>query len=143
MDLQRLKRFDPEKREQLEGLLNWCALLGLTGKDLISLGGHIDRMQTRNLILQNRKLAEDIPIEKVGKDTDTNKRWIINTSTGKYRFEIFDSRWDFIKVISYKTQKKKQFALHDEWDIGDIHWHRRTKYLALLNYQAGYIVLDF
>jgi hypothetical protein len=143
VELDRLKRFDKSKHEQLEGLLHWCALMNLSGKDLVSLGGHIDRMQTRNIINQNRHMAESIPIETVGNDKNTDKRWIINTPSGKYRFEIFDSRWDFIRVISYKTKAKRQFALKDEWDIGEIHWHKRTKYLALLNYHFGHITLDF
>ena len=143
INLERLKRFDPAKHDQLEGLLQWCELMGLTGKDLVSLGGHIDRMQSKNLIQQNRSMADNIPIEKVGKDQNTNKRWIVNTPTGKYRFEIFDHRWDFIRVISYKTQIKKQFALHDKWEIGNVYRGRRAKYLALLNYHFGYIELNF
>lgn len=38
-----LKRFPKDKHEQIAGLVQYATLMGLTGRDLVSIGGKMDR----------------------------------------------------------------------------------------------------
>ena len=104
MDLNRLKRFDKAKHEQLEGLLQWCQLMGLTGKDLVSLGGHIDRFHRAEEAKKNRELAETIKFDPVGKnDMAMHSKWSYKGSDGtRYTFE--DNSWQSVQVTNNKTK---------------------------------------
>ena len=144
MDLSRLKRFDKAKHEQLEGLLQWCQLMGLSGRDLVSLGGHIDRLQVRSEIEQNRRIVESIHLDKVGKDIRPEERWTIKTASGRYLFELeYGDYRDAVYVTSYKTKLKKKFRLYTHYNLGKMHWRKRKKYEVLLEYHHGRILLDF
>ncbi len=140
--LERLKRFDPAKHDQLEGLLQWCQLMGLTGKDLVSLGGHIDRMQARAEVDRNRAILLGIKVDPVGSDRDTDERWTIKTAQGRYLFEHGSFNGEFV-VTSYKTKVKKRMKIQHYYEVGKQHWRRRQKQQILLNYHYGHILLDF
>lgn len=141
MDLKRLKRFDPAKLEQLEGLMQWCALLGLTGKDLISLGGHIDRMQAREGMLANKAIVDGMGCTPVGEDTNMNRRWRYKTAMGNYRFE--EIGWYCIKVTNTRTKVQKKFLVKQDHDLGHMIRDKRLRYMAMLDVYNGTIVLDF
>jgi hypothetical protein len=141
MDLSRLKRFDKAKHEQLQGLLEWCQLMGLTGKDLVSLGGHIDRAQAAAEAKSNRSLADTIKFDVVGSDTDMNSKWSFKTAEGvRYTFE--SASWKRVNVTSNKTKVRKVFQL-EHYDLGRISWTRRDRLQCALNIINGRIVLDF
>ena len=140
MNLSRLKRFDKGKHDQLEGLLQWCQLLGLTGKDLISLGGHIDRMQVREQIEANKKIVQGFQLDRVGRDSAIEHRFTIKTVNGRYLFE--DDTWGKVSITSYKTKVNKTFYL-GEFELGRMHWRNKWVYRAILSVSSGQIVLDF
>ena len=140
MDLSRLKRFDKTKHDQLQGLLEWCQLMGLTGKDLVSLGGHIDRAQASDTAKSNRLLAETIKFDAVGGDLDMTLKWSYNTPNGRYTFQ--DSSWGKIAVISNKTKVRKTFSV-EMHQLGRMHWKTRDRLNCALNIIHGKIVLDF
>ena len=143
MDLSRLKRFDKAKHEQLEGLLQWCQLMGLTGKDLVSLGGHIDRWEANEAMAKNKEIVKGIKIDKVGSDHGTENRWTIKTPTGRYLFEI-GGYYDDVTVTSYKTKVRKTFHVHEhKYQLGRGHWRQRQRMAVLLDYHYGDIKLDF
>lgn len=140
MDLNRLKRFDKQKHEQLEGLLQWCQLMGLTGKDLVSLGGHIDRAEKTAEAKKNRTLAESIEFEPVGADKEMSNKWSLKTINGRYTFE--SSSWHQIYVTSNKTKVRKKFNL-EYYELGRLGWRNRDRLQSALNIVNGKIVLDF
>ena len=140
MDLSRLKRFDKAKHEQLEGLLQWCALMGLTGKDLVSLGGHIERSQQAAEAKSNRTLAETIKFDPVASDTEMSNKWSYLTPNGRYTFQ--DARWGQITVVGNKTKVRKNFRT-EMYQLGRIHWGKRDRLNCALNIINGRIVLDF
>jgi hypothetical protein len=140
MDLTRLKRFDPQKHEQLKGLLEWCALMGLSGKDLVSLGGHIDRAQAAAEAKSNRALAETIKFDVVGGDSDMSNKWSYLKPTGRYTFQ--DASWHNIVVTSNSTKVRKRFNL-EHYEIGRMGWQKRDRLQCALNLVHGKIVLDF
>jgi hypothetical protein len=140
MDLTRLKRFDKTKHEQLEGLLQWCTLMGLTGKDLVSLGGHIDRAQAAAESKSNRALAETITFDPVGADMSMSNKWSYNTPNGRYTFN--DTSWGRIAVTSNKTKVRKNIQI-EQYQLGRLHWQKRERLNCALNIIHGRIVLDF
>lgn len=140
MDLNRLKRFDKDKHEQLEGLLQWCQLMGLTGKDLVSLGGHIDRAQKAEDTKKNRTLASTIKFDPVGADKEMHNKWSYKTINGRYTFE--GSSWNRVYVTSNKTKVRKSFNM-EYYEIGRQSWRTRDRLTCALNIIHGNIVLDF
>jgi hypothetical protein len=140
MDLTRLKRFDKDKHEQLEQLVAWCQLMGLTGRDLVSLGGHIDRALKTAKAKSNLSLAQTIQFDPVGGDTDMSNKWSYKTLDGRYTFE--SSSWKQVYVVSNKTKVRKKFNL-EYYEIGRLGWQKRDRMQCALNLIHGRIVLDF
>ena len=140
MDLNRLKRFDKDKHEQLEQLVVWCQLMGLEGKDLVSLGGHLDRAKKSAEAKSNRALAESIQFDPVGADQAMSNRWSHKNLNGRYTFE--DSSYDSVHVVSNKTKVRKTFRL-EYYEIGRAPWRDRLRIQCALNMINGKIVLDF
>ena len=140
MDLSRLKRFDKAKHDQLEGLLQWCQLMGLTGKDLVSLGGHIDRAQRNEEAQKNRALAKTIKFDPVGADKEMHHKWSHKNLHGRYTFE--GSSWQRVYVTSNKTKVRKSFNL-ELYEVGRVSWRERDRLQSALNMINGKIVLDF
>ena len=140
MDLTRLKRFDKAKHDQLEGLLEWCALMGLTGKDLVSLGGHIDRSQKTEEAKSNRALAETIKFDPVGNEVEKATKWSYDTPMGRYTFQ--DSSWGRIVVVSNKTKVRRN-ARVEMYQLGRMSWQKRDRLNCALNIIHGQILLDF
>lgn len=138
--LSRLKRFDKDKHEQLEGLLQWCQLMGLSGRDLVSLGGHIDRMQQAEEAKRNRAIAEGYVCAKVGSDSEIDRRFTIETINGRYKFS--DDGWHSVEVTSYRTKSRKIFRIPD-YNVGSVNWAKRWRYQALVAVHCGTIQLDF
>jgi hypothetical protein len=140
MDLNRLKRFDKAKHDQLEQLVAWCQMMGLEGKDLVSIGGHLDRAKKSAEAKANRELAQSIKFDQVGADKVMNTKWSLKTNTGRYTFE--DSSWQRVYVTSNKTRVRKSFDL--EWyEIGRVSWRDRNRLQCALNIIHGEIKLDF
>ena len=140
MDLTRLKRFDKDKHDQLEQLIAWSQMMGLSGRDLVSLGGHIDRAQQAAEAKSNRTLAETITFDPVGGDSDMSNKWSYLTPDGRYTFQ--DARWGQVTVVSNKTKVRKNFRT-EMYQLGRMHWSRRDRLQCALNIINGRIVLDF
>jgi len=140
MDLTRLKRFDKDKHDQLEQLIAWSQMMGLSGRDLVSLGGHIDRAQKTEEAKSNRTLAETIKFDPVGGDTEMHNKWSYLTPDGRYTFQ--DARWGQVVVVSNKTKVRKNFRT-EVYQLGRMHWGKRDRLQCALNIINGRIVLDF
>ena len=69
------KRFPAEKQEQIRQLVAYTTLMGLDGKDLISIGGRLGRIAERNEINKNLEIIESLPIRSIGKDRNCRNRW--------------------------------------------------------------------
>ena len=142
MKLSRLKRFSKDKHEQLEQLLSWCELAGITGKDLISLGGHIDRMQKTEQRDRNLEIVRGYQLDKIGDDSNIYERdrFSIKSVNGRYRFD--GEGYDWVKVTSYTSKKAMRFPL-PHYDVGRIHWRKAWVSRAVLAVHEGKIVLNW
>lgn len=140
MKLSRLKRFDPSKHQQLEEFIAWCQLMGLTGKDLISLGGHLDRLQQSAEVEHTKEIIKSYTLDKVGRDQQITDRFTMLRVNGRFRFD--NDGWDWVKVTNYKTKKFQRFPL-PSYNLGRLHWRKAWIYRAVLAVHHGQIQLNF
>ena len=138
------KRFPAEKQDQVRGLVNYATLMGLNGKDLISIGGKLDRIQLKREILRNRDIVMSMAdnISTVGKDSDCRRRWVYNFNGAKYYFD--DAGYYDVRIRSAATKTVKTFNLYSDYEIG--RWsYRGNRHLPSIMLQVyhGEIKLNF
>lgn len=113
-------RFPKEKQDQIRQLVSYVTLMGLDGKDLVSIGGKLDRLKVKNEIMRNRAVVDNMLNEKkivtVGKDKDMRQRWAYVTPTGRYYFE--DTDWRFVTIRSAKTGKVQTVPVPSWYNFG-------------------------
>jgi len=146
MDLSRLKRFDKDKHEQLEQLIAWSQLMGLTGKDLVSLGGHIARAQAREETERNISLVDSMGCEPIGKDgpAGMSARWKFTQDGVVWHCVDNGSYAGSVKITNTKTKVAKTFR-PGHHELGRISWHsgRGLRYRTMLDISEGKILLNF
>ena len=62
-----LKRFPKDKHEQIAGLVQYATLMGLTGKDLVSIGGKMDRDSVRKERKSRLEICDSMVVPLKGK----------------------------------------------------------------------------
>jgi len=138
------KRFGAEKQDQIRALVNYATLMGLSGKDLVSIGGKLERIKVASEV-KYRKDITDGMLQKctlVGEDRKRPKvdhtRFVYTDASGrKWRFE--DITYYRLTVIS-DTKVKKYFNF-DRYALGRCdRWNMRQ---ALMNVHDGVIQLNF
>lgn len=135
------KRFSQEKQDQIRGLVNYATLMGLDGKDLISIGGRLERVKTSRERVQNRALAESVVTDNIGKDRRHEKwrRFRIKTTTGNYYFDVIYGDW---KITNPKTKTKVTYTPeYNDW--GRINYDQRRYLDICLAVATGEIKLNF
>lgn len=53
------KRFSEDKQNQIQQLISYCSLLGLNGKDLVSIGNRLETIRKKTIRENNKKIAEN------------------------------------------------------------------------------------
>lgn len=143
------KRFSAEKQEQVRQLVSYATLMGLSGKDLVSIGGKLDRIKARNESTAMIRIAEGYyhsiqPVSRPGKDGrtfDEHRKWKYTDQEGKVWHFNTDSRFS-CDVRSIATGKRRHFYLED-YTLGRRLGKDGPKIAALLALHHGDIVLDF
>lgn len=140
------KRFPAEKQDQVRALVNYATLMGLDGKDLVSIGGKLDRIKKRREIDHHRIIADEL-VEKctpIGKDRTGQhrdlRRWTYTDGSGrKWRFDEADY---WVVRVTSDTNVSKRFRNLDRYDVGrsGTSW---TMKQVMLNVYNGKIVLNF
>lgn len=147
----KLNRFSDDKQDQIEQLIEYAQLLGLTGRDLVAIGGKIDRLQAKQRKDANMVIIKGFECLPIGKDTNTarslDKRFKLKTSTGTYNFETGASLtggWDSWTVTNLKTKVKKGYNVDPyEYDLPTTNWSTRQRYTMLLDIANGKFSLNF
>ena len=142
----KLNRFSDDKQDQIEQLIEYAQLLGLTGRDLVAIGGKIDRLQAKQRKAANMVIIKGFECLPIGKDTNTawnlDKRFKLKTSTGTYNFET--GGWDSWTVTNLKTKVKKGYNVDPyEYDLPNTNWSTRQRYTMLLDIANGKFSLNF
>lgn len=146
------KRFSKEKQEQVRGLVQYATLMGLTGKDLISIGGKLDRLKESAERERNIKIAEGYELLPIGADAKLSKdrlqrqfnyRFKLKYPHGAYNFE-YDGDW---KVTSLATKVVKRHHVNywsDEHSLPrSFSYDKRRRYAMLLDIHNGKFQLNF
>ena len=150
-DLLFFKRFPKEKQDQVRGLVEYATLMGLSGKDLVSIGGKLDRIKQAQEKIRNMEIVngfECLPIgidrgaSKSSKNDRLDERFKIKTANGAYNFQNHFGRWD-IKSLATKTVIRYQASNTYDYDFGRIPYPRRQRYILLMDIATNKLLLNF
>lgn len=139
------KRFPADKQEQVRQLVAYAQLMGLDGKDLVSIGGKLDRIRASAEYRRNKELIESSFIFlNVGKDRGDhalNNRWRIQTVGGSYTFE--SASWGSYRVKSNKTGVVRSHTATEDYSLGTGDYYKRRRYAVMLDIAHGVFPLNF
>jgi hypothetical protein len=139
------KRFPAEKQEQVRQLVAYAQLMGLNGKDLVSIGGKLDRIKAAAEYKRNKELVESsFTFLYVGRDSSErqlNNRWRIKTAGGSYSFE--GRGWDMYRIRSNKTGKVVDHRVTSDYSLGTGDYYKRRRYAVMLDVCNGILPLNF
>lgn len=136
------KRFPEEKQDQVRGLVEYATLMGLTGKDLVSIGGKLDRLVVSREIKRNKDIVAGFNCLPIYKDSDnSDTRFKLKTVNGYYKFEDVSVGW---RVTSMSTKVVKTHNRNSDYKLpSSFTWSRRKKYGVLLDIAKGDLQLNF
>lgn len=135
--MQFLKRFPEGKHEQIRQLMVMAQLAGLTGKDLVSIGGWLDRSKKTVEYRANKErintFIEQGVIRTIGADHKDQiaNRFKYKGANGDYNFTDFG--WGHWNVVSMKTKAKQTFSSTQRDWPGHLHWNTRRFYDCVLD----------
>ena len=140
-----MKRFTKEKMQQVEQLISYVTLMGLTGEDLVSIGGKMTRDSKRDIIKANMEIVRSFNCLKIGGDAHTQSRFKLKTPAGNYNIEQpgwYHHEW---VIHSLKTKVKKTVAVDPrDYDLPrHLDYQNRARCALLLHIAAGKIPLNF
>ena len=137
------KRFPADKQEQVRALVNYATLMGLDGKDLVSIGGKLDRIKVRREIEANRAIIESMDIQTIGKDTSLRHRWAYVSDGVRYYFTNAD--WWGVNIRNSATNKSRHVPIRSSYNLGTRFKYRENAFLAdiMLNVYHGHVLLNF
>lgn len=142
-----LKRFPEDKWEQIKQVMSYIQMCGLTGKDLVSIGGYIDRQKKNELLDSIKEVYNDYiktkRIQPVGNDSIKNlrNRFKIKSLNNNYRFD--EHGWNTWSVTNYRTKACKLInCIEQDWP-SHVKWGDRIVYNVLMAIRNGDIQLNF
>jgi hypothetical protein len=145
-----LARFPETKHEQIKQLMGYIQLCGVTGKDLVSIGGYIDRERKKETSKNNLARIADLDIRAIGTDKKSSTRWewwqhrwrVVTPNGDKYDF-VDDA---FYKVYSHSTKISK-IAITSNHYSGDWpntwRWNKITAHEMMMDVVDGRFLLNF
>lgn len=135
------KRFPAEKQEQVRGLVQYATLMGLTGKDLVSIGGKLDRLKESTERARNVEIVKGFDCLLIGTDAKLPKhhrqyaieeRFKLKYPHGAYNFTYNDTHW---KIRSLKTNVTKSHQISyyaDEYALPKSYSWRKRRFCCML-----------
>jgi hypothetical protein len=139
------KRFPADKQEQVRQLVAYAQLMGLDGKDLVSIGGKLDRLKAAAEYRRNRSLVESsFEFLNVGPDRGEyalNTRWRIKTANGSYTFTSYS--WGHYRIRSNKTGAVRDHRPSEDYSLGTGDYYKRRRYAMMLDVAHGVFPLNF
>jgi len=139
------KRFPANKQEQVRQLVAYAQLMGLDGRDLVSIGGKLDRIKAAAEYKRNRSLVEtSFEFLHVGRDSgeyQLNSRWRIKTAGGSYTFQA--QGWDVYRVKSNRTGVFIDHRVTADYSLGTGDYYKRRRYAVMLDVCNGLLPLNF
>lgn len=139
-----LNRFSKDKQEQLEQFVAYAQLMGLSGRDLVAIGGKIDREQAKQRKIANMEIVRGFECLPIGADDkyQLDIRFKLKTVAGAYNFD--DDGWNRWEVTSLKTKVQRVHHVDTyDYDLPKTNYRTRSRYAMLLDIAAGKFKLDF
>lgn len=136
------RRFSPDKQDQIRHLVSYTTLLGLTGKDLISIGGRLERIEKIKVLKSNRTIAAQYmgQIQELWSNSRSyGRRFKYHLRSGK-EYQIETDHWMGIKVTNLTNKKEKKIVMQD-YEVGK--GYKSIMYIIALNIHYGHIEFDF
>ena len=142
----KLNRFGESKQLQIEQLVAYAELLGLSGSDLVAIGGKIEREKAKAQKIANMEIIRSFECLPIGRDVinEMSDRFKLKTINGSYNFYNQDG-WGFWEVLSLKTKVRKTYHV-DMFghELPKVKGYRvKSRYALLLDIAAGKIQLNF
>ncbi len=143
-----LNRFPKEKHEQVRQIMGYIEMCGLTGRDLVSIGGWIDRQALRERYQHARSRVGDYVksgvIRPIGRDSESQivNRFKFRTTNGDYNFmsKGFSATWNVTSQAT-KTMHTVRSTTRD-WP-SHLNWARRDFYDLVLDISDGKVILNW
>ena len=136
------RRFPQEKQDSIRALVSYTTLMGLSGKDLISIGGRLDRLRAKREAERNRDIILGMDIRHVGKDQDLRTRWAY-IDNGGTRYTFDDPDWYNVRIKNHATNTTSRVNVLEHYDCKKVRSLKHNRHLAniMLNVHFGQIKL--
>ena len=141
----KLNRFSEARQDQVEQLIAYAELLGLSGRDLVAIGGKMDRERAKVRKAANMEIVRSFECLPIGRDilSEHSIRFKLKTAAGAYNFENVDG-WNMWTVTSLKTKATKTYYVDMyEYELPKTHYRVRSRYAVLLDIASGRLQLNF
>lgn len=114
------KRFPAEKQDQVRQLVGFATLMGLSGKDLVSIGGKLDRIKQVKERDHLRSIVLDMDLAPIKSKNRMTDSWYYTSGGTKYRFR--GDSWG-VTIINTDTKKKVEIYNIRNWyyELGKFH----------------------
>lgn len=115
------RRFPAEKQEQVRQLIGWTKLMGLSGDDLVSIGGKLNRLSAQQELSRNKEIAQSmwhrIREYHSGKfqytDPESGHKWLIESRYSSVSSYIAVSQGR--KTVTHKLEEYNCGTSADAW----------------------------
>ena len=141
----KLNRFSEARQDQVEQLISYAELLGLSGRDLVAIGGKMDRERAKAKKVANMEIVKSFECLPIGRDrmTENATRFKLKTAAGAYNFENIDS-WNQWEVFSLATKVRKMHYVGIwDYELPKASYQTRSRYALLLDIASGRFQLNF
>ena len=132
-----LKRFPESKHEQILQVISYVQMCGLSGRDLVSIGGWIHRSKTTAEYRVNKERVQAFidqkTIRPIGSDPPEQvaNRFKYKGLQGDYNF--VNHHWGQWEVTSMRTKVRNSYRPKDRDWPGHVHWQTRCFYNCVLD----------
>lgn len=136
-----LKRFPEDKHAQILQIMSYLEMCGLSGRDLVSIGGYVDRRAMSQRYQHTKQRVQEYidqgTIRPIGSDRIDQivNRFKLKTLNGDYNFE--QDGWSDWNATSLKTKVKQRVRCQDRDWPAHVHWTRRHFYNMVLDIAEG------
>lgn len=136
-----MRRFPQDKHEQILQIMSYLEMCGLSGRDLVSIGGYVDRQALRQRYQYAKQRVDEYiaqgTIQPIGHDRKDQilNRFKLKTLNGDYNFT--SGGWTGWTVVSVKTKVKNQWDPQIRDWPSHVHWTRRNFYDMVLDIAEG------
>ena len=144
------KRFSKDKQEQINQFVAYAQMMGLTGKDIRSIGDKLDRERKAVERKANMEIIKGFKCIAIGKDamhkgemleSMLDNRFKLKTDSGVYKFNERYGIWEIYNPVTQTGIKHRPSYDHE---VGTSRfWSRACRWHLLLDIYFGKVSLNF